>query len=279
MERINTTIFNANTLEHLHRYALVRDIVKGKVVLDIASGEGYGSNLLAKNAREVFGVDICAETINNAKSTYRADNLKFVQGDAANVPFQPNTFDVIICFETIEHVINQDAVMRELKRVLKNDGVLVISTPEKKKYSDDKNFKNPFHTKEFYEHEFKAFLTRYFRNTNYLYQYMTYGSSIHYESKVEIEEVLTGNYTTCEKITYPNPTYILALCSDEECPKIHSSLYNSEQLNTDILLELVNKSKEEEYVLIKKTSLTYRFINILNVIKVSFSGFGNRTKL
>ena len=81
-----------NALEHLHRYALVRDLVKEKIVLDIASGEGYGSNLLAKTASQVFGVDICEETINNAKGRYIAGNLKFAQGDITSIPFQADTF-------------------------------------------------------------------------------------------------------------------------------------------------------------------------------------------
>ncbi len=279
MERINTTIFNANTLEHLHRYALVRDIVKEKVVLDIASGEGYGSNLLAKTAREVFGVDICAETINNAKSTYSADNLKFVQGDAANIPFQPNTFDVIICFETIEHVINQDAVMRELKRVLKNDGVLVISTPEKKKYSDDKNFKNPFHTKEFYEQEFKEFLSGHFVNIHFLHQNMMYGSCINYADKLEIENVLSGNFSSVHEITNSVPLYLLSVCSDGDCPRLEPSIFNYEQLNSDILMNLVLKTKEEEYVLLKKNTPTYKVINLLNSFKAFIRGINNSTKL
>lgn len=279
MERINTTILNENTLEHLHRYALVRDIVKGKVVLDIACGEGYGTNLLAKTAGEIFGVDRCAETVGSAKSRYPAGNLKFMQGDIANIPFQANTFDIIICFETIEHVGDQEKVLQEFKRVLKSDGVLVISTPEKKNYSDIRGYKNPFHVKEFYELEFKAFLNTYFLNTNILYQYTTYGSSIHYETEIKIDEILTGNYVAFSKITNPSPTYILSICSDEKCPKIHSSLFNNEQLKSDILLELVHKSKQEEYVLIKKTSLSYRIINIFNLIKGFFSGFGYRTKL
>jgi len=279
LERINTTIFNENALEHLHRYALVRDLVKGKVVLDIASGEGYGSNLLAKTASEVFGVDICEETINNAKGRYIAGNLKFVQGDITCIPFQADTFDVIICFETIEHVSNQHVVIRELKRVLKNDGVLIISTPEKKKYSDDKNFKNPYHVKEFYEQEFKDFIKKHFKNANFLHQYMSYGSCIHYENKVEVNEIISGNYSLVQKKNTSNPLYILSICSEVDCPRLDSGIFNYDQINSDILMLLAMKNMEEEYILLKKNSRTYKFINMLTSIKALLFGLGNRTKL
>jgi len=57
-ERLETHILNVITIEHLHRYALALPHSTGKIVLDIACGDGYGSNLLARNAVSVIGVDI-----------------------------------------------------------------------------------------------------------------------------------------------------------------------------------------------------------------------------
>jgi 2-polyprenyl-3-methyl-5-hydroxy-6-metoxy-1,4-benzoquinol methylase len=277
MERIETHIFNENTLEHLHRYAFVRSLVKGKIVLDIASGEGYGSYLIAKTAKKVYGVDIDPSVVRNATVKYKADNLTFLDSDIRNIPFEQSTFDIIICFETIEHVENQDLVMTELKRVLKTEGVLIISTPEKKRYSDDRNFKNIYHVKEFYEREFKSFVNNHFKNSVFFHQYISYGSFIHYEDDVLVNEILTGNYNKVEKITKSSPLYILAVCSDSYFPKLDSSIFNHQQLKDDLLMQLVSKSKEEEYILIKKSSMTYKLINFFNLIKAVFSGISNRS--
>ena len=76
MERITTDIFNKNTLEHLHRYAIAQEYVKDKRVLDIASGEGYGSNLLAESANSVIGVDIDEQTVQQAARKYKRINLQ-----------------------------------------------------------------------------------------------------------------------------------------------------------------------------------------------------------
>jgi ubiquinone/menaquinone biosynthesis C-methylase UbiE len=277
MERIDTHIFNENTLEHLHRYAFVRSLVKGKIVLDIASGEGYGAHLIAKTAKRVYGVDIDPDVVRNSNFKYKADNLSFNEGDIKSIPFEENTFDIIVCFETIEHIDYHELAIRELKRVLKTNGVLIISTPEKKRYSDDRNFKNTYHVKEFYEKEFKSFIKSHFRNSVFFHQYISYGSFIHNEEEIYINEILTGNYNKIEKISKSNPLYLLAVCSNSFAPKLDSSIFSYQQLKDDLLMQLVNKSKEEEYVMLKKSSITYRIINLFNVIKAMFSGISNRS--
>ena len=73
-ERLETFITNGAMLEHLHRYAMLSEIVKGKTVLDIACGEGYGSNILSKNANKVIAIDIDAATIKKASIKYKKEN-------------------------------------------------------------------------------------------------------------------------------------------------------------------------------------------------------------
>ena len=277
MERIDTHIFNENTLEHLHRYAFVRSLVKGKIVLDIASGEGYGTRLIAKTAKRVYGVDIDPDVVRDSNLKYKADNLSFNEGDIKNIPFEENTFDIIVCFETIEHVEYHELAIRELKRVLKTNGVLVISTPEKKRYSDDRNFKNIYHVKEFYEREFKSFINNHFSNSIFFHQYISSGSFIHNEDEIYINEILTGNYNSFEKISKSIPLYLLAFCSNCPLPKLDSSIFSHQQLKDDLLMQMVSKSKEQEYVMLKKSSKTYRIINLINIIKDKFSGISNRS--
>src|SRR5574344_122099 len=74
------------TLEHMHRYLVARELARGKIVLDIASGEGYGSYLLSGVATSVTGVDIAEEAVRHAQAKYAAHNLKYIQGSAAAIP-------------------------------------------------------------------------------------------------------------------------------------------------------------------------------------------------
>ena len=152
-------------MEHLHRYNSICDLVKGKIVLDIACGTGYGSALLAQKAEKVYGVDISQETIDYCNENYKMHNLKYIQGSVSDIPFEDNSIDVIVSFETIEHVTDmlQEEFRKEIKRVLKDDGLLIISTPDKKIYSDIPKYNNEFHMKEFYRDEFKEFLDKDFK--------------------------------------------------------------------------------------------------------------------
>ena len=103
------------------------------MVLDIASGEGYGSALLASGATRVTGVDIDPQTVQGATQKYSSNNsnLEFKQGSADNIPLHSGLFDVVVSFETIEHHDNHVEMMREIKRVLKLGGLLIISSPDK----------------------------------------------------------------------------------------------------------------------------------------------------
>ena len=73
-------------LEHIHRYVLACELIEDMDVLDIASGEGYGSSMLAEKANTVIGVDISQETIKHAKRKYSGKNLKFMVGGCDKIP-------------------------------------------------------------------------------------------------------------------------------------------------------------------------------------------------
>lgn len=178
-------------IEHMQRYQSVLQIVKGKKVLDIACGEGYGTEILAEEAKEITGIDIDAAVIQRAKERYKKENLNYMVGDIAAIPFSDCSIDVVISFETIEHVEEeqQKLFLIEIKRILKPDGILVISTPNKAVYSDRNQYHNKWHKKEFYKGEFIAFIRKEFA---YLTLYHQYGEVIHVIEHEKYEEISYG---------------------------------------------------------------------------------------
>lgn len=148
-------------IEHICRYKFAQQFVVGKRVLDAACGSGYGTKILAECAADVTGMDISAEAIAFAEKEYAQPNARYLVGSVDCLPFEDNSFDVIISFETIEHVneVIQNSFLSEIKRVLKENGILIMSTPNKKKYTDERSGKHSeYHVKEFYVEEFRDFL-------------------------------------------------------------------------------------------------------------------------
>lgn len=148
--------------EHFHRYAFARDLVAGKRVLDAACGEGYGSALLAGAAAAVTGVDRSEEAVEHARQRYRAANLDFECADCLQLPFDADSFDCVVSFETLEHLADQDDLLREFRRVLKPAGFLILSSPDKAVYSDTLQNRNEFHVRELYRHELETLLRAHF---------------------------------------------------------------------------------------------------------------------
>jgi ubiquinone/menaquinone biosynthesis C-methylase UbiE len=165
--------------EHLHRYAYAATLTKSKRVLDLACGEGYGARLLAAEACAVVGIDIDERVVRHARAKYGSSNLEFVCGSITAVPVgKDHSFDVIICFEAIEHIENHEALLEEVKRLLQPHGVFIASTPNKAIYRGGSAEGNPFHVKELYFEEFQALLGRYFGNMRFLGQRIHPASSI-----------------------------------------------------------------------------------------------------
>jgi ubiquinone/menaquinone biosynthesis C-methylase UbiE len=144
-------------VEHWHRYHFATRWCAGKRVLDVACGEGYGSALLARHASHVTGVDIAAEAIAHAKKSYALlTNTDFVSAPCTALPIPDASIDVAVSFETLEHIAAQGEFVDELARVLKPEGILILSCPNKLEYSDKRAFANEFHVKELYRDELAA---------------------------------------------------------------------------------------------------------------------------
>ncbi len=213
-------------LEHINRYAFAQQFAHDKIVLDIASGEGYGTNLLGASAKKVFGVDISKEAIENALLNYKADNLEFLLGSTDAIPISSKAIDVVVSFETIEHHDRHTEMLCEIKRVLKNDGILIISTPIKSNYIK-REPDNPFHVKELEYNEFEGLLLQYFKYVKMFTQKIIMGSVVlsTNNEKSHLSQY-SGDFKKIdrklhEKKIFNTAYFTIAICSDSDIPHLN----------------------------------------------------------
>lgn len=161
-ERFDPSFTHHIWYEHWHRYHWASGLSAGKVVADVACGEGYGSDLLARNAKRAIGIDADPETIDAAREKYTHPGLTFTRGDARDLPLDTDSVDLLVSFETLEHLAEQEQMLSEISRVVRDDGLAVISTPDRDLYSPDGVRHNEHHVKELNTAEFRALLARFF---------------------------------------------------------------------------------------------------------------------
>lgn len=158
--------------EHAYRYAFASRFVTGKRVLDIACGEGYGGAALQRaGAEHVIGVDVSAEVCLHARTKYGLDTRL---GSAEQIPLPDTSVDVVVSFETIEHVANPNLFLDECVRVLVPGGMLIISTPNKDIYGRVSSIPNPHHCSEMTEEEFEFAVGSRFRTSQFYTQRPTF---------------------------------------------------------------------------------------------------------
>ncbi len=162
------------TIEHYQRYESIKELVRGKVVVDAACGEGYGTSIIGSVAKKVIGFDISEEAVKRATETYATDNVEYKVGDISQLPLEDNSVEVFVSFETIEHVDQELQVkfVQEVARILKEDGMFIISSPNKEIYSDLFNYNNEFHVHEMYKQEFMELLSNKFKYVKLFNQYL-----------------------------------------------------------------------------------------------------------
>lgn len=203
--------------EHWHRYALASQLSQHRTVLDVACGEGYGAAMVAENADRVVGVDISTDAVRHARIRYSHQaNLEFIPASCDCLPFADASFDLAISFETIEHIETQQAFIAELARVLRPDGVLLISSPNKRLYSDAHDYHNEFHVRELYRDELEDLLREAFPNRSWLGQKLLFHSAIWPENQaVATTEYLVGDGGQVAAGHCPSvePMYYIVACS------------------------------------------------------------------
>lgn len=205
--------------EHINRYLFSQQFVKGKSVLDAGCGSGYGANLLKKaGAKKVVGVDIDEESVGYATQEFGAKGISFKVKDL-NTSFGYKTkFDVVTCYEVIEHVPDADHLLTEIKKCLKQDGTLCVSTPNIHMQVDD----NPFHIREYEPEEFEVLLKKYFKHVHLLDQSFYFANTISPMSKLKsVQNIVENEYIEEQVRTFTPPSdkektrYIIAVCSNK----------------------------------------------------------------
>jgi 2-polyprenyl-3-methyl-5-hydroxy-6-metoxy-1,4-benzoquinol methylase len=208
--------------EHLNRYELVKKYVDNKKVLDIACGSGYGSYMLAKegNAAEVIGCDLSPDSIRYAKHKYKNPQLEYFIADAEKY-IRDSYFDVVVSFETIEHLNNYEVFLTNIQTSLSSDGLFFVSTPITRQTTT--NCGNPYHNIEWSFSDFQNLVKKYFTIDTIYIQNPVFESSKDYFSRAyrKARRILSSNSTIS------NPSFDLQVIGLE---KIYRKIISGYQI-------------------------------------------------
>lgn len=221
--------------EHIPRYRMVMEAAANARVLDFGCGTGYGSSLLSAVAREVTGLDISNEAISWATKTHRSSNLSFIECNDFGGSLPSNSFDIVTCFEMIEHVDHdmQRATVKSISNLLKTDGALYISTPDPRFTAPYGH--NPYHLREMTESQFRELLEECFEHVIILKQWIRPSIYIGRDSVPSSTHV--DYRCTAREGSEDIPIGFVAICSKGKKPDVPDFVLfdNSEDLNLKVL--------------------------------------------
>ncbi len=204
--------------EHWARYQLAAQLASGRRVLDAGCGTGYGTRLLEDSgASEVTAVDVSTEALTSARE--RCASAALIQADLTDTGLESEAFDLIACFEVIEHLEAQEAVVAELDRLLAPGGVLMISSPNRDMYLAG----NPHHVRELAPGELEALLATRFANVSFLRQHPWMASAILEGDQHEGSDPRkTGEAAVIKTdgVDAGRETYTVALASNARLPEV-----------------------------------------------------------
>ncbi|MGA2216299.1 MAG: methyltransferase domain-containing protein [Bryobacteraceae bacterium] len=209
--------------EHVARYAFARKFADAKRVLDAGCGTGYGSAELAQSAAQVTGLDISADAIEYASASYPIPDLRFLESSCTAMPLPTGSFDLVVAFEVIEHLADYRAFLNECARVLTREGLLIVSSPNKRYYAETRaaSGPNPFHEHEFEAGEFVRELQSVFPNVRLLLQNRVESFAFHPAvSFWPAEARIDGGGGTAE-----DAHFFIGICSAGPLPEPKSFVY------------------------------------------------------
>jgi SAM-dependent methyltransferase len=211
-ERFTTECAGEMVYEHWHRYLIAAQYASGKRVLDVASGEGYGSHLISRTAQSVTGVDVSAEAVAHASEKYRTSNLRYQCASCTDIRLPDASFDLIVSFETIEHITEHEQFLREVNRLLAPGGVFLISSPNRPEYSEKTGYNNEYHVKELDRTELKKLLDTHWSAQKWFAQRAAFHSMVW-----PLDTAPTGAaaLSVDGASAYPAEVYFLVFCAKE----------------------------------------------------------------
>lgn len=222
---------------HLNRYLSAKKFVAGKKVLDIACGEGYGSYLMKQwGAKEVTGVDISEEALAVAKEKFSCGGIIYINHTAEELPFENDCFDVVVSYETVEHLDYPEKFLAEIKRVAKKEATIIISCPNDPYYYKNDFVSNPYHKRKYTWFDFSELSRKYLGDdVEWYFGFATNGYMTIPEKEcklpdkddlenIDMQEMLKENYMefsiyvqSDRYINHWNANYYLGVWGNNEC--------------------------------------------------------------
>ncbi|QTA79206.1 SAM-dependent methyltransferase [Desulfonema limicola] len=163
-------ITDTAVVEQLFRmdYLSQQKIFCNKKVLDVGCGTGYSAEYCIDvgKASHVTGLEVDSLLIENLRKENKKTNLHYVYYSPPDFPLEQHSFDIATCFEVLEHIDEekQKNILAEISRVLKKDGIAIISTPNRPVYSPDGISANPDHINELDKNQLLRICSKYFSN-------------------------------------------------------------------------------------------------------------------
>jgi ubiquinone/menaquinone biosynthesis C-methylase UbiE len=175
-------------LIHRKAYEEIEELARGKVVLDLGCNDGYGTKEISRHAAQAVGVDVSERAIERARSRYPDGGIDFRVFDGLKLPFGDGHFDLVTSFQVIEHIVDVDAYLSEIYRVLRPSGLAVITTPNAAiRLDPGAKPWNRFHVHEYTGKELKACLQKRF-------------PEVAVRALLAAEELYAVEYNRCQRI-------------------------------------------------------------------------------
>jgi SAM-dependent methyltransferase len=206
--------------DQLTGYGFVRRYVKGKTVADIGWKEvGYGSRLLAETAESVTGLSALSEAVDLASAAYSAPNVSYRRVNLPELPLPEGYFDVAVAFGVIEDLEHPEDLVREARRILKGDGMFVVSALDKQTNTNERNRGGIDGRREMYVPEFREMLERHFGHVR-LYRQGAVAGGFVFPASGEVSgaaPVEVARFSVADPrfgVESPATRSVIAVCSD-----------------------------------------------------------------
>jgi 2-polyprenyl-3-methyl-5-hydroxy-6-metoxy-1,4-benzoquinol methylase len=257
--------------EHLLRYHWAAGAVSGLEVLDAGCGTGYGCALMAAaGAKRCVGVDIAEVAIEHARAHQQPDGdtrVQFIVADVTSLPFEDASFDAVTCFETIEHLDDQRALVAECARVLRPGGLLLVSSPNRDEYPPG----NPYHVRELTPAELESLLAERFSHVALMRQHNWLLTAVLDDegfSSSDADDPLDAQVRKLQGLEPGHELYTLAVASDSPVESVRQQALVTHGLEVRRWLETIESQNAE---LDRRANELMRLGDELNVTRTTLA--------